>query len=61
MSKKLTQTSPLAGSNVTVLPGYSGVPLWSVLPAKNIPNKVLIKKRCINQSNITNIYIYIES
>ena len=28
----LTQTSPSAGSNVTVLPGYLSVPLWSVLP-----------------------------
>lgn len=32
----LTQTAPSSGSSVTVLPGFSGVPLWSVLPAYNI-------------------------
>lgn len=39
LEQQLTQTSPSAGSNATLLPGYSGVPLWSVLPNNNKPTK----------------------
>jgi hypothetical protein len=48
----LTQTSPSAGSNVTVLPGYSGVPLWSVLPIHN--------KEHVNKNSTTKYIILIK-